>query len=509
MDTFSNLALGFETALSVNTLIACFIGVTFGTFVGVLPGIGALAGISLLLPLTFTQTPVDGIVMLAGIYYGSQYGGSTSAILLNIPGSASSAVVCLDGYPMSQQGRAGVALCMCAIGSFVGGSFSIVLMTVLAPLLAQVAIGFGSPEYFSMMVLGLVAASTLSFGSPMKGLAMTVVGLLVGLIGIDVNSGAARYTFGIVELLDGINLGVLAMGLFGISEILLNFSQPNTGTVTGKAISWRSLVPSRKDFRDSVAPMARGSLIGAFFGILPGVGGTIASFMGYSLEKRIAKDPSRFGKGAIEGIVSSETADNASAQAAFIPTMALGIPGSASMALILGALTVQGIVPGPMTMTSQPELFWGLIASFWIGNVMLLVLNLPLIGIWIRLLLIPYRVLYPIMLFFVCIGAYSIRNNVFDIYAVLAFGLIGYVMRLAELPLAPLLMGFILGPLMEEHLRRALLIAHGDGWVFVTEPFSATLLMISLLLIVGSAITTYRARTARRAGADVSAEPGQ
>lgn len=496
MDILANLALGFETALSPSTFAAVFIGVLFGTFVGVLPGIGSLAGISLLLPLTFSQTPTDGLVMLAGIYYGSQYGGSTAAILLNLPGSASSAVACLDGYPMAKQGRAGIALCMTTVASFVGGCFSIVLMAAFAPPLVSVALSFGSPEYFAMMLLGLVAASTLSSGSPVKGLAMVVAGLIIGLVGIDVNSGTARYTFGIIELLDGVSMVVVAMGLFGVSEIFINFTQASKTSGEAIKVTWRSLIPTRKDVMDSIGPIARGSLVGAFIGVLPGAGATIASYLSYSVEKRVAKDPSQFGKGAIQGLVASESADNSSAQAAFIPTMALGIPGSPAMALILGALLIHGIVPGPMVMAQQPEMFWGLIASFWIGNLVLLILNLPMIGIWVKLLLIPYRVLYPTILFFVCIGAFSVRNNPFDIFAVLFFGFVGYFMRLLGLPAAPLLMGFILGPLMEEHLRRALLISRGEISVLFTQPVAASFLALSAIFILYSLFVSYRRRRA-------------
>ena len=422
MELLDNMALGFGVALSWSSLLACLIGVTVGTFIGVLPGIGPLAGISLLLPLTFTQTPVDAIVMLAGIYYGTMYGSSTAAILLNLPGTVTSAVVCFDGYPMAKQGRAGVALAMTTFASFIGGCFSIVLMMAFAPPLVAVASSFGSPEYFSMTILGLLAASTLSAGSPIKGIAMVVVGLLVGMAGTDVNSGYDRFTFGVDEFLDGVNIVVLAMGMFGVGEIFWNFTEGQKSAQVEKVdVSWKALMPSRRDWKDSAFPIGRGAGLGAVIGILPGAGAAIASFIAYSVEKRVSKHPEKFGTGVIEGVAAAESANNSAAQAAFIPTMALGIPGSVTMALILGALLIHGVQPGPLVMTTNPELFWGLIASFWIGNALLLVLNLPLIGVWVRMLTIPYHVLYPGILFFICLGAYSSQNNPFDVFLVIAF----------------------------------------------------------------------------------------
>ncbi len=496
MDLFDNMFLGFSVALSWSSLLACAIGVTLGTFIGVLPGIGPLAGISLLLPLTFSQTATDALVMLAGIYYGTIYGGSTAAILLNLPGTVTSAVVCFDGYPMAKQGRAGVALAMTTFASFIGGCFGIVLMMAFAPPLVAMASSFGSPEYFSMTILGLLAASTLASGSPIKGMAMTVLGLLVGMAGTDIQSGAARFTFGVPEFLDGVNLIVLAMGLFGVSEIFVNFTEGHkSASAKDVDLRWASLMPTKKDWRDSAFPMVRGSLIGSVIGALPGAGAAIASFIAYSVEKRVSKHPEKFGTGVIEGIAAAETANNAAAQAAFIPTMSLGIPGSVTMALLLGALLIHGIQPGPLVMVNNPELFWGLIASFWIGNLLLLVLNLPMVGVWVRMLLIPYYILYPAILFFICLGAYSSNNNVFDVFLVIVFGLIGYGMKLLQLPAAPALLGLVLGALAEEHFRRSLLLARGDLSVFITQPISAGLLLASLLLVISTVWSSWRKRS--------------
>lgn len=485
-DTFSNIGLGFQTALSFSNLMFCLFGVTLGTFVGVLPGIGALATISMLLPLTFYLDPVAAIIMLAGIFYGAQYGSSTASILLNLPGSAPAAITCLDGYPMAQSGRAGLALFLTTIASFIGGSFSIILMIGFAPVLADIAISFSSAEYFAIMVLALVAASTLANGSFLKGMTMTAVGILLGLVGTDISSGAARYTFGNVAITDGISLVALAMGLFGISEILLNLSRLNYAKVDAKAITFRSMVPSRKDLRRFWPSAGRGSVIGALVGILPGTGPTIATFMSYAAEKRIAVDPSIFGKGAIEGISSPEAANNSSVQAAFIPTLTLGIPGDAIMAVMLGALMLHGITPGPQLIHARPDLFWGVIASFWIGNVFLLVLNIPMIGLWVRLLTIPYNLLYPAMLFFICIGVYSVNNSSFDVLMALFFGVVGYIMVQFEFSPAPLLLGFVLGPLLEENFRRALLLSRGDLTVFVTRPVSLLFLVLTLLILAFS-----------------------
>lgn len=502
------MALGFAVAISWSSLWACFIGVTLGTFIGVLPGVGALAGISLLMPLTFGQSATDAIVMLAGIYYGSIYGGSTAAILLNLPGSVTSAVTCFDGYPMAQKGEAGKALAMTTLASFIGGCFSIVLMMAFAAPLVAVAQSFGSPEYFAMTILGLLAASTLSQGSPVKGIAMVVVGLLLGLVGTDIQSGVARFTFGSRELLDGVSLVVLAMGLFGVSEILVNFTSMHFATTRQKVdTSWAAMWPTKKEWKSTSGSMARGSVIGAVIGILPGAGAAIAAFVAYSVEKKVSKTPERFGNGAIEGLAASETANNSAAQAAFIPTMSLGIPGSANMALLLGALLIHGVQPGPLVISTNPELFWGLIASFWIGNLLLLVLNLPLIGIWVRMLMIPYHILYPCILFFICLGAYSARSNPVDIGLVILFGLMGYGMKLLQLPAAPLLLGLVLGPMAEEHFRRSLLLSRGDVTVFVTQPISAGLLAVAVIIVASTIRSSLRKR--RQIIAAQMAENGQ
>ncbi|MEX0959432.1 MAG: tripartite tricarboxylate transporter permease [Burkholderiales bacterium] len=494
MEILANLGLGFATAFSPMNLLYCFFGVFLGTLIGVLPGIGALATISLLLPVTFHLPATAALVMLAGVYYGAQYGGSTASILLNLPGTPAAAVACLDGYPMAKQGRAGVALFMTTVGSFAGASLGIVALSVFGPKIAEIGLAFGPAEYFSMMLLGLIAASTLSQQSPVKGIAMVVFGLLLGMVGTDVNSGALRFTFGLPGLIDGINLVAIAMGLFGVSEVIASITSLHAGRVAKGGISLRSMVPTRDDLSRSWLPMLRGGGVGSFFGALPGAGASIASFMSYAVEKRVARDPSRFGKGAIEGVVAPETANNASAQTAFIPTLTLGIPGDATMALMLGALMIHGIIPGPGLVSEHPDLFWGLIASFWIGNVLLVILNLPLIGIWVRILAIPYRLLYPAILLFVCLGVYSINNSVFDVGVAMVFGAVGYVMILLRFEPAPLLLGFILGPLMEEHLRRALLLSRGEVTVFFERPISAGFMIATFLLLGWAILSMIRRR---------------
>ncbi len=497
MDLLSNLALGFQTAVSPATLLYCFIGVFVGTLIGVLPGIGALSTISLLLPLTYHLDPTAAVVLLAGVYYGAQYGGSTASILLNLPGTPSSAVACLDGYPMSRQGRAGVALFMTTAASFIGATIGVLLMTLFTPAIADLGLKFGPYEYFAMMLLGLIAASTLASGSPVKGMAMVVLGLLLGMIGTDVQTGQQRFDFGIPELTDGLNLVALAMGVFGVSEVVNSINRVKRAG-EGNRISMRAMWPTRKDWREAALPMLRGSGIGSFFGALPGTGAGIASFMAYATEKRISRTPERFGKGAIEGLASSEAANNAAAQTAFVPTMSLGIPGDAVMALMIGALIIHGIQPGPMMISEQPAMFWGLIASFVIGNLMLVILNIPLIGVWVAILRIPYRVLYPAILVFIALGVYSVNNNSFDIMMVALAGVFGYALSVLRFEVAPLLLGFVLGPLMEEHLRRALLLARGDPMVFVQRPISLGLLVACVLIVVWTTVSALR-RSARRA----------
>lgn len=488
----SNLALGLGVALTFSNIAYCFVGVLLGTIVGVLPGIGALAAISMLFPITFHLDPTAALIMLAGIWYGANYGGSTAAILLNIPGTPATAVTALDGYPMSRSGRAGVALLMSTVASFVGGSVGILLMMLFSPLIAKYALSFGAAEYFSLMVLGLVAASTISDGSAVKGLAMVVLGIAFGTVGMDIYTGVDRFTFGTMGLLDGISLVALAMGLFGVAEVIATLRQAGHRTLKPSSITFRAMKPTRDDVRRSIPAVARGSAIGSFFGTLPGTGPSVAAFIAYAVEKRSGKDQTRFGKGAIEGVMAPESANNAADQTAFIPTMTLGIPGSATMALMLGALIIHGIAPGPQLITAEPELFWGLVMSFWIGNVLLLVLNIPLIGIWVRLLLIPYHLLYPAVLMFICIGVYTVNNSAFDVWLVALFGAIGYLLRLLNFPAAPILLGFVLGPLMEENMRRALLISRGDPMTFIERPISGTILVATLLLLLWSCIGVIR-----------------
>lgn len=489
----SEIAYGFEVALQPQALLFCLIGVTIGTAVGVLPGIGAIAAISMALPLTYGLDTTVALIMLAGIFYGAQYGSSTAAILLNLPGTPTSAVTCLDGYPMAQQGKAGVALFVTTISSFIGGSFAIVLLMAVAPALARAALQFSATEYVAIMLLGLVAASSMSSGSAFKGLAMVTLGLTIGLVGIDINTGIVRFNLGLPELIDGVSLVAVGMGLFGVSEVLNSLRNP-TERRKVEHVSLRSMLPSGTEFRKSLAPTARGSVIGAFFGVLPGSGPTIASFFSYSIERNVSKQPKRFGKGAIEGISAPEAANNSAVQAAFIPTLSLGIPGDAVMAVLLGALILHGIVPGPQVVTERPDLFWGLVASFWIGNVILLILNIPMIGLWVKILSIPYRFLYPPILFFIAIGVYSMRSSVFDIYVTIIFGLIGYAMLVYRYPIAPLILGFLLGPMLEENFKRAMLQSRGDLMVFVERPISLVILLITIGVISWALVGGLRRR---------------
>lgn len=494
MDLFSNIALGTQVAFSPSNILFCFVGVFVGTVIGLLPGIGALSTISLLLPLTFYMDPTTAIIMLAGIFYGAQYGGSTASILLNIPGTATNAITCLDGYPMAKQGRAGVALAMTSVASFVGGSLAILLLMVLAPLIASFAYEFGAAEYFAIMIFGLVVASTLSSGSKIKSLAMVVVGLILGVVGMDIYSGQLRYQFGFMQLAEGVSLVALVMGLFGVAEILNNLVLGNTDHPRVTTVSLKALLPTRDDLRRSVLPMLRGTGIGSFIGMLPGAGPTIASFLAYAIEKRVSRTPEIFGTGAVEGISAPESANNASVQAAFVPTLSLGIPGDPIMAVLLGALIIHGITPGPGLVLDQPEMFWGLIMSFWIGNLMLLLLNLPLIGLFVSILKIPYRALYVGMLFLMCIGVYTVRANIFDIYLMIGFGVLGFAMMVGGFPAAPLLLGFVLGPMIEENLRRALLIGRGDVAVLVGSPISATFIALTGLMLVLPALKPLKRR---------------
>ena len=501
MSFAGNILLGLETALSLNNLMWCFVGVFMGTLLGVIPGIGVLAAISMLFPLTFQLEPTAALIMLAGIWYGTTYGGSTASILLNVPGTPSSAITALDGYPMAQQGRAGVALLMTTLASFFGGSVGIILMMGFSGVISRMALQFSSTEYFALMLLGLIAASGMSSGAMIKGLIMVCLGVLFGLVGADIYTGARRFTFGMIDLADGIALVALALGLFGVSEVIASVGKVSAKSVSPESVSFKAMKPTRDDVRRSWFPMLRGSAVGSFFGTLPGTGPSIAAFMSYALEKRVAKEPERFGKGAIEGIMGPESANNAADQTAFIPTLALGIPGSATMALMLGALMIHGIAPGPQLMTEQPALFWGLVMSFWIGNLLLLVLNIPLIGLWVRLLTVPYQWLFPAVLMFVCIGTYSVNNSAFDVLLVAFFGLLGYGLRYLSFPAAPMLLGFVLGPLMEEHFRRAMLLGRGDPMTFLQRPISATVLLITLALLLWGIYGSLRKRKPARAPA--------
>ena len=492
MDLFNNLAFGLTVAISLQNLLYCFIGVLVGTLIGVLPGIGPLATIAMLLPLTFNVSPVAALIMLAGIYYGAQYGGSTTAILVNLPGETSAVVTCIDGYQMARQGRAGPALAIAAIGSFFAGTVGTLLIALAGPPLAEVALRFGAPEYFSLMLMGLVTAAVLASGDMIKSLAMVAMGLLLGIVGTDVNSGVPRFSFGINELTDGIGFVVIAVGVFALGEIIANLGEKTRREVFTSKIT--NLYPTREDMKRCLGPIVRGTAIGAFFGVLPGTGPAVASLSSYMVEKKLADDPSRFGKGAIEGVAGPEAANNADAQCKFIPMLTLGLPASGVMALMLGALTIQGIQPGPAVMTQRPELFWGLIASMWIGNLMLVVLNLPLIGVWVRLLKVPYRLLFPAIMAFSAIGIYSVNNSSFEIYLAALFGVIGFVWLKLGCNPAPMLLGFVLGPMLEENLRRALLMSRGDPSVFFTRPISLGFLIATVLILLVMIIPAIRRR---------------
>src|SRR5690349_11234717 len=487
---FHNLVIGFGVAVTPINLFFALIGCLLGTLIGVLPGIGPVATIAMLLPITFNLSPVGALIMHAGIYYGAQYGGSTTAILVNIPGESSSVVTCLDGYQMARQGRAGPALATAAIGSFFAGCVATVIIAVAAPPLAEVALKFGPAEYFSLMCFGLIAATVLAHGSLIKAIAMVIWGLLFGLVGTDVNSGVLRFTFGIPELSDGIGFVIVAMGMFGTTEIIANLEMKEQREIFTSKV--KNLWPTKQDFKDAWAAVLRGTALGSCLGILPGGGALLASFGAYSLKKKVSRHPERFGKGAIQGVAAPESANNAGAQTSFIPMLTLGIPPNAVMALMVGAMTIKGIQPGPQVMTSNPQLFWGLIASMWVGNAMLVILNLPLIGIWVQLLTVPYRFLFPAITLFCCIGVYTLNNSRFDVYMTAVFALVGYVFYKLRCEGAPLLLGFILGPMMEENLRRALLLSRGDWSTFATRPLSAGLLVAALLMVLVVTLPSIR-----------------
>jgi putative tricarboxylic transport membrane protein len=490
MGVFESLRLGLETAFTPTNLLFCLLGVALGTAVGVLPGIGPTATIAMLLPITFGFEPVTSLIMLAGIYYGAQYGGSTTAILINLPGESSAAVTAIDGHEMARRGRAGPALATAALGSFFAGTVGTIVLALFAAPLARLALEFGPAEYFSLVVLGLIASITLASGSTLKALAMVVLGLLLGTVGQDIYSGTPRFTFGQRELYGGLNFVSLAVGLFGVAEILRNLESETKRTVMVKKVT--NLWLSKDDFRRITAPVLRGTGLGSALGVLPGAGHVLASFVSYSVEKRTSKHPEEFGKGAIEGVAGPESANNAAAQTSFIPLLTLGLPSNSIMAMLAGAFIIQGITPGPNVITDEPALVWGLIASMWIGNLFLVTLNLPLIGLWVKMLTIPYRVLFPAIIGFAAIGTFSLGLNAFHVYAIAFFGVLGYFLIKMGCEPAPLLLGFILGPLLEEYLRRALIISRGDPTVFVTRPVSLTLLILAVLAFVIAVLPTIR-----------------
>lgn len=490
MELLANIAIGFGTALSATNLTYCFVGVVLGTLIGVLPGLGPVATISMLLPITFGLDPTAALIMLAGIFYGAQYGGSTTAILINLPGESSSVVTALDGHEMAKNGRAGAALAAAALSSFLAGTVATLIIAIFAPVLAELALTFGAAEYFSLMVLGLVASVVLANGSLLKAIGMVLIGLLLGVVGADINSGVERFTFGLFELSSGIDFVIVSMGLFAIAEVVRNLERPEDGAVSVAKVG--RLMPTREELRQMAMPATRGTLLGSILGILPGGGAILASFAAYALEKKISRNPSRFGKGAIEGVAAPEAANNAGAQTSFIPMLTLGIPSNPVMALMIGALIIQGIQPGPSVVTEQPALFWGIIVSMWIGNLFLVVLNLPLVGLWVSLLRVPYKLLFPAILFFSVIGVYSISNSNFSVFLLAIFGVVGYVFAKLDAEPAPLLLGFILGPMIEEYLRRALQLSNGNALVFIERPFSAVLLVISAILIATIALPALR-----------------
>jgi len=489
-DLIANLGLGFSTAFSLSNLFFCLMGCLIGTLVGVLPGVGPIATIAMLLPLTFGIDPVGALIMLAGIYYGAQYGGSTTAILVNIPGEATSVVTTLDGHQMAKQGRAGIALGIAAIGSFFAGTIATIMIAALGVPLTKVALLFGPADYFSLMVLGLMFAVVLARGSIFKAIAMILLGVLLSTVGTDLETGEERLTFGWNEISDGLDFAVIAMGMFGFAEVLKNLESPEARDVVRTKIG--RLLPGVEDLKQAFLPIVRGTAIGSILGILPGNGAVLGPFAAYTIEKKIAKDGSRFGKGAIEGVAGPESANNAGAQTAFIPLLTLGIPPNAVMALMVGAMTIHGIVPGPQIVSKQPNLFWGMIASMWIGNLMLLIINLPLVGMWVKLLQVPYRLMFPSIILFCCIGIYSINNSPTDVAMVAAFGLFGYIVIKCGFEAAPMLLGFVLGRLMEEKLRQALVISRGSMMTFVERPLSASLLVLAALVVIVAVLPSIR-----------------
>jgi TctA family transporter len=482
VNLIDNLALGFSTALSLQNLVFCFLGVIIGTLVGVLPGISPLNTTAMLLPFTFGLPPASAMIMLAGIFYGAQYGGSTTAILVNVPGETSAVVTCLDGYQMARQGRAGPALAIAAVASFFAGTVATLVIALLSAPLAALALKFTAPEYFSLLIMGLIAAVVLAHGSPFKAIAMIVMGVLVGLVGIDVNSGVPRLTFGIPDIADGMDFVPVVVGLFGIGEVIANLGTPQDRSILSGKI--KNLMPTWPDLKAAFPAMVRGTCVGTMLGILPGGGAALPPFAAYALEKKVSRDPSRFGKGAIEGVASPEAANNAGAQTSFIPLLTMGIPTNPLMALMIGALMIQGIQPGPSVIREQPALYWGVVASMWIGNLMLVIINLPLVGMWVSLLRVPYRLLFPAIVLFCCIGAYASSNSVFSVWLMLGWGALGYFFNKIGVQPAPMVLGFVLGPMLEENFRRAMLLSGGDPTVFIRRPISATLLAVAAILLI-------------------------
>ena len=498
MDTLASFGNGLLVVLQPENLMYCFIGVFLGTFIGVLPGIGSMAAIALILPLTFYLDPTPALVMIAAVFYGAEYGGSTAAILMNLPGTPASSITAIEGYQLAKKGRAGVALFSTAMASFGGGMIGLVVIVVLSPSLAKLALSFGPADYFAVILLGLVAASAVSNSGALKGIAIMVTGLMLGTIGIDLTTGDLRFTMGVPELRDGVHIVIVAMGLFGVSELIASI-RANIGGKATQTIDYNDFYPSKQEWKSLFWPIMRGGSIGSFFGALPGTGQTIAAAIAYAVEKRVSPQREKFGTGVVPGVAVPEAANNSATQTAFIPTLTLGVPGSPPMAIVIGALMIYGITPGPRLLVEQPDMFWGLVASFLVGNIMLLILNVPLIGLWVRLLKIPYKYMYPTIIVLICMGVYSLNNNVFDIWLTLVIGAVGYIMRLFRFEPAPLLLGFVLGPLMEEQLRRSMLLSRGDPMVFLERPISATLIAITAGILIFALYTTERNRRRARA----------
>jgi putative tricarboxylic transport membrane protein len=481
LDIFNNVMLGFQVATSLENFFFCFVGVLIGTLIGVLPGIGPATGVAILIPVTYGMNATKALITMAGVYYGAMYGGSTTAILLNVPGESASVVTTLDGYEMAKKGRAGPALGMAAVSSFIAGAFAILMLTLLAPPLADYAVSFGSPEYFALTLMGLTMVISLGGSSPLKGIISAVLGLLVACVGLDTISGRPRFTFGSIYLLDGVGFIGMAVGLFAVAEVLVNIEEPTREIFRSVKLNFRSLFPNLQDFKDSFGALWRGPILGFFIGVLPGAGATIASFITYAVEKKLSKHPEKFGTGVIEGVAAPEGANNAATGGAMVPLLTLGIPGSATTAVMLGALMIHGLRPGPMLFSKSPEVVWGIISSMYIGNVMLLILNLPLIGMWVRLLKIPYKVLMPLIITISAVGVYATENNPFDMWIMFVFGFIGYLMRKLAYPAAPMVLAVVLGPIVEMSLRQSLSVSHGSMAIFFTRPISGTLMVIALL----------------------------